>query len=543
MTRLLASRFVRRASAVLAFALLSGLLPAAAFAQGSGIDRAIQAQERASNALMTIAGVVGTGVAIQADGAASIRVYTSHTAVGGLPRSIDNVKVERVVTGLITARACQDTGDPTERCNRPVPIGVSVGHPSVTAGTIAARVKNGSGAVFALSNNHVLANSNNASIGDAALQPGAFDGGTDPADRIGTLAAFKVISFNASGCTGGASDPDCNTIDAAIAATTTGNLGVATLPGGYGTPSATTVGPSVGLDVKKCGRTTGCTTGDVAEVNVTIDVCYKPQGPFFCARNGIARFVNQIGISDGTFSAGGDSGSLIVTESGNDPVGLLFAGGSNRTFANEIGRVLSHFSVSIDTGSGTPPPNTAPAAPTGLVATAGDGQVGLDWADNTESDLAGYNVYRSTTSGSGYAKVNGALVTASAFTNTGLVNGTTYFFVVTAVDTSLLESGFSSEAPATPETGPVAGTPSNLTATATVRGTVKVDLAWTGGASTIDVQRQAPGASSFTTIAIISNGGSYRDNLGRNPASGTWTYRVCNAGTTTCSNNATATVP
>jgi len=543
MSNLRASRSVRRVGAALVLVLMSGLLPGAMLASGTGIDRAIQAQDRASNALMAIAGVVGTGVAVDEKGSASIRVYTSHAAVHGIPSSIDNVRVERVVTGLITARACQDTGDPTERCNRPVPIGVSVGHPSVTAGTIGARVKSSSGAVFALSNNHVLANSNNASIGDAALQPGAFDGGTDPADRIGTLAAFKAISFNASGCTGGASDPDCNTIDAAIAATTTGNLGVSTLTGGYGTPSATTASPSVGLEVKKCGRTTGCTTGEVREINVTIDVCYKPQGPFFCARDGIARFVNQLGIADGSFSAGGDSGSLIVTQTGNNPVGLLFAGGGDRTFANEIGRVLSHFSVSIDTGGGTSPPNTAPAAPTGLTAAPGDGQVSLDWANNSESDLAGYNVYRSTTSGSEYAKVNGALVTSSAFVSTGLSNGTPYFFVVTAVDTGALESAFSNEASATPAAPPAAGAPSNLTASVHPRGTVKVDLAWTGGASSIAVQRQAPGASSFTTIATVSNNGSYRDNLGKNPTSGTWTYRVCNAGTTSCSSSATASVP
>lgn len=541
MTRLWVSRSARRVGAVLAFALLSGLLPAAAFAQGSGLERAIQAQERASNALMAVAGVIGSGVAVDASGAASIRVYTTHAAVRGVPRAIDGVRVEAVVTGLITARACQDTGDPTERCNRPVPIGVSVGHPSVTAGTIGARVKNGSGAVFALSNNHVLANSNSASPGDAALQPGAFDGGTDPADRIGTLAAFKTISFNASGCTGGAADPDCNTIDAAIASTTTGNLGVSTLSGGYGTPSATSVLPSVGLDVKKCGRTTGCTTGEVREVNVTVDVCYKPQG-IFCARNGTARFVNQIGIADGTFSAGGDSGSLIVTQSGNNPVGLLFAGGGDRTFANEIGRVLSNFSVSIDTGSGGST-NTPPAAPTGLTATAGDGQVSLDWANNTESDIAGYNVYRSTTSGTGYTKVNVGLVSSSAFLDTGRTNGTTYYYVVTAVDTGQLESGFSNQAFATPQAAPVAGAPSNLTATPRTQGTVKVDLAWTGGASSIAVQRQAPGGSSFATIATVSNSGSYRDNLGRNPTPGTWTYRVCNAGTSTCSSNATATIP
>jgi hypothetical protein len=101
----------------------------------------------------------------------------------------------------------------------------------------------------------------------------------------------------------------------------------------------------------------------------------------------------------------------------------------------------------------TAPDTTPPAAPTNLAATAGDAQVSLDWDDNAESDLAGYNVYRSTTSGSGYAQVNGSLVSASDYTDGSVTNGTTYYYVVSAVDTSSNESGFSNEASATPEAG------------------------------------------------------------------------------------------
>ncbi|MFQ5523737.1 MAG: S8 family serine peptidase [Acidimicrobiia bacterium] len=95
------------------------------------------------------------------------------------------------------------------------------------------------------------------------------------------------------------------------------------------------------------------------------------------------------------------------------------------------------------------PDTTAPAAPTGLIATAGDTQVDLDWADNAEADLASYNVYRSETSSGSYGYV--ATTTASAFTDTGLTNGTTYYYVVTAVDTSGNESVYSTEASATPQ--------------------------------------------------------------------------------------------
>jgi hypothetical protein len=462
------SRPVRRLAAVLAFILLTGLLPSMASAQNDGLQRAIQVQERIAARLLATPGVVGLGVGVTERAQPRIRVFTVAHDTAGVPNEAEGVGLDRVVTGLITARACQDTGNPAERCNRPVPIGVSVGHPDVTAGTIGARVKNGSGAVFALSNNHVLADSNAASVGDPAIQPGSFDGGSDPADRIGTLAAFKTISFNLSGCSNVASDPDCNTIDAAIASTTTGNLGVSTLAAGYGTPSATTVSPSIGQSVRKCGRTTNCTTGTVAEVNVIVDVCYVPLGPF-CAPGGAARFVNQIGISDGTFSAGGDSGSLIVTTSGRNPVGLLFAGGGNRTFANEIGRVLSNFDVSIDTGGGPTPTPTPTPGPT-----------------------------------------------------------------PTPTPTSTPNP--------TPTPTPVAG-PTGLTAAASTKGTIKVDLRWSGGASTVAVQRQNPGSSSFATIATVSNSGSYRDNLGKRPGSGTYTYRVCNSGTSICSNSASIGVP
>jgi hypothetical protein len=96
------------------------------------------------------------------------------------------------------------------------------------------------------------------------------------------------------------------------------------------------------------------------------------------------------------------------------------------------------------------PLDAPPVAPAGLAATAGDTQVSLDWNDNGESDLAGYNVYRSTTPGTGYVKVNGTLLSSSNYLDSGLVNGTTYYYVVTAVDTGSNQSSYSSEASATP---------------------------------------------------------------------------------------------
>src|SRR4029077_341300 len=88
---------------------------------------------------------------------------------------------------------------------------------------------------------------------------------------------------------------------------------------------------------------------------------------------------------------------------------------------------------------------TAPGVPTGLTATAGDTQVSLSWT--AVSGATSYHVKRSTTSGSGYAQVSAP--TGTSFTDTGLTNGTTYFYVVTAVNT-YGESSNSSEANSKP---------------------------------------------------------------------------------------------
>ncbi len=95
-----------------------------------------------------------------------------------------------------------------------------------------------------------------------------------------------------------------------------------------------------------------------------------------------------------------------------------------------------------------------PAAPVSLLATPGQLTVSLNWAANSESDLAGYRVYRSTTNGSGYVEVSTALVTGTAFLNSGLTGGVTYYYVIRAQDTAGNQSGNSIQAFATPTAPP-----------------------------------------------------------------------------------------
>ncbi len=91
-----------------------------------------------------------------------------------------------------------------------------------------------------------------------------------------------------------------------------------------------------------------------------------------------------------------------------------------------------------------------PPAPTGLAATAGNAQVALTWG--AASGATSYNVKRSTTNGGPYSNVQ-TNVDGTSFTNTGLTNGTTYYYVVTAVNANG-ESGVSTQAAGTPSAGP-----------------------------------------------------------------------------------------
>jgi fibronectin type 3 domain-containing protein len=136
-----------------------------------------------------------------------------------------------------------------------------------------------------------------------------------------------------------------------------------------------------------------------------------------------------------------------------------------------------------------------PAAPTGLAATAGNAQVVLNW--NSSSGAAGYRVKRATTSGGPYTQI--AAPTSTSYTDTAVINGTEYYYVVTAANAAGAESGLSAQANATP-LPPLPATPTGLAATA---GNAQVSLSWTAssGATGYRVKRGTSSGGPYNQIA------------------------------------------
>lgn len=322
-----------------------GVTPAPVLEGPQSIEDAIRAQTSTEEMLFSLPGVIGSGVGWTSDGRTAIRVFVEPGRAPALPSVLEGFPVILTEAGPfragdpapVTAEA--DGGLlPTSRFDRPVPVGVSTGHLNSTAGTIGALVTDGRD-TYALSNWHVFVPAGEARIGDPLLQPGPYDGGANPADVIATLAAFEpvVLSPFAS-----------NRIDAAIAKTE--QVSPLTPSDGYGSARSRTMRARPGLKVQKYGRTTGLTFGEVESINTSINVTYGSAG------SQVARFTGQVIICC-SFSAGGDSGSLIVArdvdedgEAGpNDrkPVALLFAGDRTRTIANPIDLVLERFDVEI----------------------------------------------------------------------------------------------------------------------------------------------------------------------------------------------------
>jgi len=267
------------------------------------------------------------------------------------PELVDSPQVQAIVKkakgdvdvryiGRVAKRPATAASVPWNQKNkRPLQIGTSVGHFKITAGTLGCFVKRRTdGDLLILSNNHVLANENDAKAGDTILQRGAFDGGKRPNDAAGTLAAFVRIRTTGA-----------NTVDCAVASTKSGIDCNVSLIKGIGTLAGQGAAfLDEGTEVAKLGRTTGVTHGKVTafeldNVVITYDI-------------GDVSFDNQIeieGAGNAAFSAGGDSGSLIV-DADDRGVALLFAGGDQGgsngkglTYANPLQAVLDALKVDL----------------------------------------------------------------------------------------------------------------------------------------------------------------------------------------------------
>jgi len=252
-----------------------------------------------------------------------------------------------VIALAATAHPTLADDGPAHRIDQvfPVKLGTSGGNikDSTKAfcygGTLGALVQRADRTQYILSNNHVLARTNLAAIGEDIIQPGLIDQNPvcnkDSNDAVANLSDFIPIYFKAKRAT------PTNDVDAAIAEVRPGAVISTGEILDIGTISNTTLDPAIGLAVKKSGRTTGLTVGTISAVNVIVDISY--------GSGKTARFTNQILITPGSFLAGGDSGSLMVEDVDTAPqaVGLLFAGSSSVAIANPIGAVLDAFGVTM----------------------------------------------------------------------------------------------------------------------------------------------------------------------------------------------------
>ncbi len=438
--------------------------------------QAIKAQTIHQDTLLAKSNVVGVGVGFKnakgaTTGELSVVVLVEQkkplaalAAEDVIPKEVDGMRTDVYEVGFLRAYQLPDPpqppsdpgtplqppglpeADPRGRFRPIIPDGVSIGHYKVTAGTLGTMVKDrATGDRLILSNNHVLANGNEAQIGDAILQPGAIDGGEMPADVIAQLERFIPLRFvddppgltpptpippnppmpptpptdpvnpplnpnpppisppplpypdnsggakpSPQGCASllgivagivnliarlsgaatrmsvtpaasaaspahnapvgprsfpastasigaGALVPE-NRVDCALARPTNPDMFSGEIPH-IGIISETTA-PTLGMKVRKYGRTSGYTEGAITLLNATVNVGYSTSaGPR------TARLVGQV-ITE-PLSQGGDSGSLIVDTAEAKAVGLLFAGSDLATIFTPIDTVLSALNITL----------------------------------------------------------------------------------------------------------------------------------------------------------------------------------------------------
>ena len=274
-------------------------------------------------------------------------LYTAPKALPNPTTVIVTAVSEADATKTGTGRVQVFQSNPNQNAQSlPIELGTSGGNADDKSGRFCCGGTLGSlltrnGSFYILSNNHVLARSDQALPGEPISQPGIIE---TNCSTIGTNTVANLTSF-----------VNLQTapikVDAAIAQIVPGAVdltGNILLLGGTAAGSTPDAGPphqgrgilaSVGKQVAKSGRTTGLTCSTVVATDLSTVVSYQT----LC--NGGTTFSvtyrNQISVFGGGFSAGGDSGSLIVDQLTADPVALLYGGSDTDTVGNPVGDVLS----------------------------------------------------------------------------------------------------------------------------------------------------------------------------------------------------------
>ncbi len=227
----------------------------------------------------------------------------------------------------------------------PIQLGTSGGNVNnitrrfCCSGTLGSLVSRG-GVDYILSNNHILADSDTATVGDDISQPGLVDVNCN-ANNAQIVADFSEAPALGS-----------TNVDAALAQIRSGKVDTTGAILDVGVPAGTTASidnTAVGRGVAKSGRTTGLTCATISSINTNVQVQYQRncgQGKKF-----IVVYTNQVLINSSSFSAGGDSGSLIVTTDTAQPIALLYAGSSTTTIGNRISDVTTTLGVNFVGGN------------------------------------------------------------------------------------------------------------------------------------------------------------------------------------------------
>jgi hypothetical protein len=220
-------------------------------------------------------------------------------------------------------------------------------------GTLGSLIRNSSGTQYLLSCNHVLARSDQASVGEMTVQPGLIDNNCTPygdgsgTTLVGVLTAWLPLSSSSTNVDAAIARVDSNAVNTRgeilELGTLSGGVLAAAPPGtsctnvSAGASCARGNGETVttaGLTVAKSGRTTGLTCASISATNLDVEVDYYKN----CAETEAyltKTYTDQLAIEGNQFSDAGDSGSLVVDVSNAEPVGLFFAGGVTNSGVSE----------------------------------------------------------------------------------------------------------------------------------------------------------------------------------------------------------------